>query len=339
MGRSEYNNGLGLLKSLRSPSMYPCSSCDPCESRYEIPEQGKISMRREPCVTAQCVMITNKQLGWSLDSIAEDVPCPRSAVREYQALLVLPLQEKAVEPDRLILYSEPSDPSCEQDPRACSIPAGLSMAQCALIISAKQMRTHDTGNREALAIGSRGIGGGSAPTCAKQENAANCCVDQNPEPNSAFGWRRAFLPQTDCWRGWLLKRSRATIPSWQRRWFELRRQPPPAVVMAGGGSRGVAVLHYRRHHSEDRNPRLGQGADQRWKRMEVAAARREPALDGPAGAVLSVDVPGRRGRTLLAAATAADAEEMARALARRLRAAAATPPPPPPPPPRGIRGR
>jgi hypothetical protein len=134
----------------------------------------------------------------------------------------------------------------------------------------------------------------------------------------------AFLPQTDCWRGWLLKRSNAPIASWQPRWFELRRQPPPAAVAAAGRTPpGVAVLHYRaRHHSDDRDPHLrhaaGAGVE---RRLEVAGVRREPGLDSAAGAVLSVDVPGR-GRTLLAAASAAEAEAAVRALARRLRAAA-----------------
>jgi hypothetical protein len=188
---------------------------------------------------------------------------------------------------------------------------------------------------------------GSETTLSVSSNSERIRSYTTSSINGRFGWHLDFQPQADCWRGWLLKRGRGPLASWQRRWFELRRQPTPPAVAAAGGSRIVAALHYsaERRVDSDGGPeqRRCRPAETRWKRLDVAAVRREPGLDGAAGAVLSVDVPGRRGRTLLAALSAAEAEELVRALEWRLlyqsaAAAAASPtsrpsPPPPPPPP------
>ncbi len=148
------------------------------------------------------------------------------------------------------------------------------------------------------------------------------CGAASPKPDAIdalpFGWRTPFLPQIDCWSGWLLKRSRGPLASWKRRWFELCRQPPPAAVAAAGRTSNVALLQWEEPPSGHASPTGAAGQ----RRLEVAGVRREPGLDGPAGAVLSVEVPGRRGRTLLAAASPAEAEAAVRALARRLRTAA-----------------
>ena len=174
---------------------------------------------------------------------------------------------------------------------------------------------------------------GSASSPSVSSNSIRIRPDTTPSGSGRFGWRLDFLPQADCWRGWLLKRGRGPLASWQRRWFELRRRPPPAAAAAAGSLRSVE-LHYQPKRGGDCRPRP---ADE--KRLEVAGVRREPGLDGPAGAVLSVDVPGRRGRTLLAAASAAEAEAVVRALGRRLRAADRPTPARPPPPARAFFSR
>jgi hypothetical protein len=54
----------------------------------------------------------------------------------------------------------------------------------------------------------------------------------------------------------------------------------------------------------------------------VTSVRREPGLDCASGAALSVEAAGRGGRTLLMAASAAEAEAVVRLVERRLLAAA-----------------
>ena len=121
--------------------------------------------------------------------------------------------------------------------------------------------------------------------------------------------------QNDCWCGWLLKRTRGPFGSWRRRWFELRRQPS-SLPSAARSKRGTPLFYYA--WAGGLGPR----------RLEVTGARREAGLDCAAGAVLSVEAAGRRGRTLLAAGSAAEAERIVRELTLRLPGGGGLPPSP-----------
>jgi hypothetical protein len=138
--------------------------------------------------------------------------------------------------------------------------------------------------------------------------------------NCRFGWRLAYLPQTECWHGWLLKRSRGPLARWQRRWFELRRKPPPSLTMSKWSTRNVALIHYSHHPSRSTGDEQKHLDDYKW--LEVTSIRREPALDCSSGAALSIDVAGRGGRTQLLAASTAEAEAVVQMVARRLLVAA-----------------
>jgi hypothetical protein len=147
------------------------------------------------------------------------------------------------------------------------------------------------------------------------DSDANASADSRP-----FGWRLSYLPQTECWNGWLLKRSRGTIARWQRRWFELRRQPPPFLTKSRGSTKYAAVIYYS-HHQIQSETHCKEHRPAGHKRLDVIGVRREPSLDCASGAALSVDAAGRVGRILLMAASAAEAEAVVWLMERRLLAA------------------
>ena len=126
--------------------------------------------------------------------------------------------------------------------------------------------------------------------------------------------RSIFGASHDCWCGWLHKRARGPFGSWQRRWFELRRQPSFRAAAAAAPS--TPLFYY------------GSTAGGGPRRLEVTGARREAGLDSAAGAVLSVEAAGRRGRTLLAAGSVAEAERIVRELTLRLPGGGGLPPSP-----------
>ena len=159
----------------------------------------------------------------------------------------------------------------------------------------------------------------SCPSVKTDRRYASIEIDssaKDSEDRFRFGWRLAYMPQTECWHGWLLKRSSGPIARWQRRWFELRRQPPPSLTMSKWSTKKVALIHYSHHQNRSTGDEQQHLDGYKW--LEVTGVQREPALDCASGAALSIDTAGRGGRTQLMAASAAVAEAVVQMVARRL---------------------
>ena len=117
------------------------------------------------------------------------------------------------------------------------------------------------------------------------------------------------------WRGWLFKRSRGPLGTWRRRWFEMRRLQSVFTGSLTGDTdsiQSVALYYYRPSRCS------GEGST-RPQKLDVVDAFRDEAMDCSVGAVLSVQVAGRQGRTLLAAESAADASRLLQMLDERLK--------------------